>query len=332
MITDRSSVVPMSKVVRIGNPLDLSTQRIEEAVAHIDPAFRNSPQYEDIILNQALGRRVLVKVETCNPIRSFKARGVCTALSECPDVDTVVCASSGNFGQAVAYVGRSRGLSVTIFAPATINPAKQARIEALDASIITLPSHEKAREAALIAGAAPRTLLLQDGASPAIAEGAGTIAVELDTAGPIDAIAVPIGDGSLISGIGCWFRHHRPETRIIGVNPASAPSMYRSWRAGRPIRVDITDTFAEGISVPAPHAESLRRVSHVVDDIVLVDTADITHAMNLAGRQLGIALEPAGAAALAAIAQGSAPGNRIAAILTGANPNPRTHHAHNSLA
>jgi threonine dehydratase len=307
--------------------LDLSPQRIEAATAHIDPVFLDSPQYEDVILNQVLGRRVLVKVETCNPIRSFKGRGVSTALGAGLetglDVDTVVCASSGNFGQAVAYVGRARGLAVRIFAPETINPVKRERMEALGAALTLLPDYAQAREAARGAGSAPGTLLLQDGVPPAIAEGAGTIAVELDTAGPLDAVAVPIGDGSLISGIGCWLRHRRPGTRVIGVNPVSAPTMHRSWQAGRPVRVEITDTFAEGISVPAPHAESLRRVSHVVDEIVLVSKADLLHAMTLAERHLGIALEPAGAAALAAVAQGHVPGERVAAILTGANPNPQ---------
>jgi threonine dehydratase len=303
----------------------LSPLRIEQAITHIDPEFLNSPQYEDVTLNKALGRRVLLKVETCNPIRSFKARGVSVALSGCSNVDTVVCASSGNFGQAVAYVGRSRGLSVRVFVPATINPAKRDRIEALGASITTLPNLERARETARSAGAVPRTLVLEDGVPPAIAEGAGTIAIELGAAGPVDAVAVPIGDGSLIAGIGCWLRHRQPATRIVGINPASAPSMYRSWRAGKPVRVEITDTFAEGISVPTPHAESLRRVSRLVDDIVLVDTAEIAYAITVAERHLGIRLEPAGASALAAIARGRIRGDRVAAILTGANPNPQLH-------
>lgn len=300
--------------------MDLDSTRITAARDVIDPVFLDSPQYEDPLLNAALGRRVLLKVETCNPLRSFKGRGVSVALSEHADIDSVVCASSGNFGQAVAYVGQARGLAVRVFAPDAINPVKRARMEAFGATIVLAADYQAAREAVRTAATEPGTLLLEDGVPAAIAVGAGTIAAELESAGAFDTIAVPIGDGSLISGIGAWIREHRPGTRIIGVNPTTAPAMYESWRAGRPVRVDATDTFAEGISVAIPHAESLQRVSKLVDDIVLVSTDEIRHAMDLAAEHVGIRLEPAGAASLAAIAAGHVPGERVASILTGANP------------
>ncbi len=302
--------------------LELDGARIAAARDVIDPVFLDSPQYEDPLLNAALGRRVLLKVETCNPLRSFKGRGVSVALSEHPSIESVVCASSGNFGQAVAYVGRARGLAVRVFAPASINPVKRARMEAFGATIVLAADYQSAREAVRSAASEPGTLLLEDGVPPAIAVGAGTIAVELEAAGAFDAIAVPIGDGSLISGIGAWIRAHRPGTRVIGVNPAAAPAMYESWRAGQPVRVDASDTFAEGISVAVPHAESLARVSKLVDDIVLVTTDELQQAMDLVERCVGILLEPAGAAGLAAIAQGRVPGERVATILTGANRRP----------
>lgn len=303
-----------------GMDLEPDGARITAARDVIDPVFLDSPQYEDPLLNAALGRRVLLKVETCNPIRSFKGRGVSVALGSHPSIDSVVCASSGNFGQAVAYVGQARGLDVRVFAPASINPVKRARMEAFGASITVAADYAAAREEVRSAASSPGTLLLEDGVPPEIAVGAGTIAAELDAAGAFDAIAVPIGDGSLISGIGAWIRAHRPGTRIIGVNPETAPAMYESWRAGRPVRVDATDTFAEGISVAVPHAESLARVSKLVDDIVLVTTDELCHAMDLAAQHVGIRLEPAGAASLAAIAAGHIPGERVASILTGANP------------
>jgi threonine dehydratase len=303
----------------MGN-LDFDTAQISAARQVIDPVFLDTPQYEDPLLNDALGRRVVLKVETCNPIRSFKGRGVSVALSTATGVDTVVCASSGNFGQAVAYVGRARGMAVRAFAPASINPVKRARMEAFGATITLAADYGEAREAVRSAAEAPGTLLLEDGVPPAIAVGAGTMAAELDAVGPLDAVVVPIGDGSLISGIGCWVREHRPGMRVVGVNPEAAPAMYESFRAGRPVRVDASDTFAEGISVPVPHAASLERVRELVDDIVLVKTEEIAAAMDLAAQHVGIRLEPAGAASLAAIAHGRVAGDRVASILTGANP------------
>src|SRR5215470_10203855 len=86
----------------------VSLANIEEAAHSIDPVFLHSPQYEDGTLNAALGRRVLVKVETANPIRSFKGRGADFFARSLDPRRKIVCASAGNFGQAMAYVGQPR--------------------------------------------------------------------------------------------------------------------------------------------------------------------------------------------------------------------------------
>jgi threonine dehydratase len=303
---------------------DLDIDRVAVARNVIDPVFLDSPQYEDTQLNAALGRHALVKLETGNPIRSFKGRGVGFALRDVPRGTRVVCASSGNFGQAVAYVGRARGLRVSVFTTTTVNAAKRARMEALGAEIVTVgPDFAEARSAVVsYTRANPGTHLITDGTIPDLAEGAATIAEEITRAGGFDSIVVPVGDGSLISGIGLWMREHSPGTAVIGVNPASAPTMQRSLLAERPVTVDVRGTFTEGISVPRPHAESLRRVRALVDDIVLVDDDQILNAMALIARHLSVIPEPSGAAGLAAIASGLVPGGRVATIVTGANPSP----------
>ena len=111
--------------------VDLSLANIEKASRVIDPVFRNSPQFSDEQLNAALGRRVLLKVETVNPIRSFKGRGASFRAQSFERGQHAVCASAGNFGQAVAYAGRSRGIPVTVFVPEGVNPARKARMEIL---------------------------------------------------------------------------------------------------------------------------------------------------------------------------------------------------------
>jgi threonine dehydratase len=117
-------------------PTDLVVLKVAEARAVIPPVFLDTPQYEDELLNRTLGRRVLMKLEFCNPIRSFKGRGVGFALSHLLVGSTVVCSSSGNFGQAVAYVGRSRGLRVRVYTASTVNPVKRARMQALGAVVV----------------------------------------------------------------------------------------------------------------------------------------------------------------------------------------------------
>ncbi|MBB4919820.1 threonine ammonia-lyase [Streptosporangium saharense] len=306
--------------------------RIEKAMRVIDPVFLNTPQYLDEQLCEALGgRAVTVKVETANPVRSFKGRGADLMLSTLAPGTPVVCASSGNFGQAVAYAGRSRGMPVEVFVPETVNPGKRQRMETFGARVIASGADGSAARKAAAAHAErhPDRFYLRDGHQAAIAEGAGTIGVELTRGAPggadgpgFDAVVLPVGDGALINGVACWMKEHAPGTRIVGVNAEGAPSMLESLRAGRAVRLDRARTFADGIAVRDPLEISVRRARALVDEIVLVTDEAIAAAMELAVRTLGIVLEPAGAVGLAAIAEGAVVGDRLATVLTGANPRP----------
>src|SRR5687768_13016590 len=102
--------------------VDLSLARIEEAARTIDPVFLNTPQYADEQLNAALGRNIVVKVETANPLRSFKGRGADFLMGHVGTGPTVVCSSTGNFGQAMAYAGGRRDIPVEVFVPENVNP------------------------------------------------------------------------------------------------------------------------------------------------------------------------------------------------------------------
>ena len=309
--------------------MDLEVARIEKALRVIDPVFLNTPQYLDEQLCRALGgRAVTVKLETANPVRSFKGRGADLMLSTLAPGTPVVCASSGNFGQAVAYAGRARGMPVEVFVPETVNPAKRERMETFGARVVTAGADGSSarRAAAAHAERHPDRIHLQDGLQAAIAEGAGTIGVELTRGAPgasgFDAVVLPVGDGALINGVARWMKEHAPATRIVGVNAEGAPSMLESLRAGRAVRLDRARTFADGIAVCGPLEASVRRARALVDEIVLVSDEAIAAAMELAARTLGIVLEPAGAAGLAAIAEGAVAGDRSATVLTGANPRP----------
>jgi threonine dehydratase len=155
-----------------------------------------------------------------------------------------------------------------------------------------------------------------------MAEGAGTIALEMEALGPIDLAVVQIGDGALASGIACRLR---PQTRIVGVCASGAPAVARSFAAGRAISTPDTDTIATAIAVSEPIPESLARVIALVDEIVLVDDDDIRSAQRLILDVLGIAVEPARAAGVAAVARHAdrLPPGRTAVVLSGAGlPEP----------
>ena len=320
----------MPAIVQNGEPaprmmdVDLSIARIEEATRFIDPVFLNSPQYEDAQLNAALDRRVLVKVETANPIRSFKGRGADFLMGQVSAGTTVVCSSTGNFGQAMAYAGRRRGVAVEVFVPENINPVKLARMRAFGAAVTPIGIDAAAAEsfAREHASANHARIYVDDGRETAIAEGAGTIGVELLRAGPFDAVVLPVGDGALITGVARWIKHHAPNVQVVGVCASGSPCMALSWRAGEPVSTPTSDTIAEGIAVRVPVPESVARMVALVDDMLLVDDDDLLGGMDLAVKTLGILLEPSAAAGLAAVRRHDIRGSRLATVLTGSNLRP----------
>jgi threonine dehydratase len=326
----------------------LNLANIEKAGQLIDPVFLHSPQYEDRTLNATLGRRVLVKVETANPIRSFKGRGADFFARSLDPKQSIVCASAGNFGQAMAYVGRSRRIPVQVFVAHDVNPAKAERMRLLGAKVTLCDGDFEVakRHARRQAIEHPDCIFVEDGAEDAITEGAGTIGVELLAAGTIDTVVVPLGDGALITGIGAWIKDRSPVTRIIGVCPEAAPAMLDAWREARAIPqvpgvphpspssrgvsslagADMNQsshTIADGIEVRVPVQKSVEKMKNLVDDIVLVNDDALIEAMRLSASALGFVLEPSGAAGLAAIRHHELPGERLATILTGSNIHPQ---------
>ena len=189
-----------------------------------------------------------------------------------------------------------------IFAAETASAIKVERMRALGAEV-RLVGHDldAAKQAAKSWAAAAGLRFVEDGREPEIAAGAGTIAVELlRWAEPIDAVLVPIGNGALATGVGSWFKAHSPATRIIGVVAERAPAMMLSWRAGHPVATESADTIADGIAVREPVPEAVTLLAGVLDDVIAVDEDLMIEAMRLAFQTLGLVVEPAGAAGLAA--------------------------------
>jgi threonine dehydratase len=298
--------------------MDLSLERIEAAANKIDPVFLNTPQFVDERLSAELGREVVVKVETLNPIGSFKGRGTWLLAQELDPSRTWVCSTAGNFGQGLAYAARDRRADVHVFVSKDAAPAKVTRMRSLGAEVFASDSPgSAAREHA---DESDERVLVVDGLDPAIAEGAGTIGLELAAAGGIETAVVQVGDGALISGVARWLKSTTPKTRIVGVCAQGAPAMARSFAAGHPVSVEGTGTIASALAIAEPVTESLTRVMALVDDVVLVDDDDLRAAMELIAESPGVCVEPAGAAGVAALLRhrNELPGERVAVLLTGA--------------
>jgi len=310
----------------VSEPHRLSLERIEQAASIIDPVFLNSPQFRAETYGQRLDCEVVVKLETLNPIRSFKGRGTECLMATLSGRPQLVCATAGNFGQGMAFSARKRGVPLTIFAAVTANPLKVERMRALGAEVRLVGENFKAAHSAAKAFAVETgARLIEDGRIPAISEGAGTIGVELlRWPDPFDAILVPLGDGALLGGMARWVKAHHPATQMIGVCASGAPAMERSWRARKSQEIRQTETIADGIEVQSPYPEAVADLIGLADDILLVDDAALITAIQQAHRELGVVLEPAGAAGLAAMNTHRArfKGQVTATILTGGNITP----------
>jgi threonine dehydratase len=279
----------------------LNLESIARAARDINPIFRNSPQFEADALGAEIGARVLLKVETVNPIRSFKGRGTDFYVHETKPAGNLVTASAGNFGQGLAWAARARGVSLDVFAAESANPLKVKRMRDLGATV-HLAGRDFDDAKAHARDHAARTGFVEDGREPSIAEGAGSIAVELCTwPEPIAAAVIPLGNGALLGGMGTWIRHASSQTRIIGVCAENAPAMRDSLRAGHAVETETAITIADGIGVRVPVPEALDYLRPVVDEVVLVSEDGLRRAMELTQSATGLVAEAAGVAGVAAL-------------------------------
>lgn len=290
----------------------------------IDPVFLDTPLYRCEALEPDLGCAVSVKLETANPVRSFKGRGtelVASGLAE-SESRAVVCASAGNLGQALAWSGRGRGLDVTVVASRFAPAAKLDRIRALGAELELVDGDfDMARERAAAVARRDGVRLVEDSLDIETCEGAATIGLELVDAGPFDAVLIALGGGAMATGVGHVVKACAPGVEVICVQPVGAPAMTLSYRRRRVVTTDSTDTIADGVAGRRPIPAVLDDLLLVADDAVLVREASIIAGMRRLFDQAGLVVEPSAALGVAAILEDRDrfAGRHVATIVCGGN-------------
>lgn len=310
----------------------LDTDRIRAARQVIDPVFLDTPLYRCEALEPGLGCAVSIKLETANPVRSFKARGTEVVASLLADQASraAVCASAGNLGQALAWSGRGRGLDITVVASRFATRAKLDRIRAWGAGLELVDGdHETARERAAAIARYDGIRLVEDSLDIETCEGAATIGLELvDTAPSFDTVLIALGGGALATGVGHVVKALAPEVEVICVQPLGAPALTRSWHRRRVVTTDSTDTIADGVAGRCPIPAVLDDLLLVADDAVLVQEASIIAGMRMLLDHAGLVVEPSAALGIAAILEDRDrfAGRHVVTIVCGSNVDLDAYH------
>jgi threonine dehydratase len=244
-----------------------------------------------------------LKLETFQPTGSFKVRGALSALTLADE--PVVCASAGNHALAIAWAAAELGIDATVVVAETASPAKIDAIRRFPATLVLHGADydEAERHALSLPGR-----YVSPYNDTAVIAGAGTVALELADA---ETIVVPIGGGGLAAGIGL-----ASGARIVGVVPEASPAMQAAVRGIS--EVEVRPTLADGLAGNIePASVTIDLCARLVDEIVTVTEEEIADAMRFLAREHGLVAEGSGAAAVAAIRAGRAPGG--IAIVTGRN-------------
>lgn len=295
-------------------------ERIADSVVY-------TPTIPMLALGDRLPGRCFLKLENVQRTGSFKDRG---ALNRLLDLDEgerargVVTASAGNHAQAVAYHCGRLGISARVVMPEHTPLIKVTNTRRLGAEVsfsgATLS--DSMVEARRLEAEEQRVLIHAFDDDRVIA-GQGTMGLELLEQLPdLTAVVVPIGGGGMISGIAAAIREQRPGVRVYGVEASAAASALASRRAGEVVRVETSETIADGIAVKRVGDCTFPMIERYVDDIVAVDETRIADAVHLLLEQEKTLAEGAGAVPLAAVLEGLLPlkaSDVTAMILSGGN-------------
>jgi len=266
-----------------------------------------------------------LKCESLQKTGSFKVRGALNAIAALDDGARrrgVVTFSAGNHAQAVAWAASAAGVGSTVVMPETASESKAAASAAYGATVIRHGTGAQAFEHAMALAREHRYAFVHPFDQVEIIAGTATIGFEiLEQAPDVEVIVVPVGGGGLLSGIATAVRRLRPGVRLIGVEPTGADAMRRSLDAGHPVRIDRVDTIADGLGAPFAGEITYPIIRDLVDDVVLVDDTEIARALALILARCKLLVEPAGAAAVAALLAGRIPatGRHVVALLSGGN-------------
>jgi threonine dehydratase len=297
-------------------------KEIEAAADRIAGVASKTPLVESPALSKLTGHEVYLKLECFQPIRVFKIRGAYNKISLLTQ-SSVVAASSGNHGIAVAYGSRLLSKKCTVVVPENAVSEKVDTITEYGAKVVKAGRFSNEREATA------RKIAVDTGAAFVhpfndidVIAGQGTCGLEIaHQLDDIDAVLVPVGGGGLISGISTALKAIRPKTRVYGVEPQAAPKLTEALKAKKVITVPSPVSIADGLIPSALGELTYRACSKNVEGSFTVSEDDILRATRVMIREARILAEPSGAAPLALLLSGPSRsiGRRVVLVVSGGN-------------
>jgi threonine dehydratase len=288
----------------------ISLQDIESAQARIAGQVRRTPVIRAAPLKQPITEAALwLKLENLQISGSFKARGAMNKLLSLSDDELkrgLVTASGGNHGLAVAYAGWLMKVPATVFLPHNTPPSKADQVRSWDARVIIEGAvWDDANRAALSFAGQTGATYIHPFEDPAVIAGQGTVGLEILADLPdVDAVLVAIGGGGLIVGVALAAKSLKPGIKVIGVEPAGAPTLYESLRAGQVITLTEIRTAANTLAPRRTSQINFDIIRDNVEKIVLVTDDEMRETARWLWRELGIGAELSSAAAVAALMSG----------------------------
>jgi threonine dehydratase len=309
---------------RFTGPISVTLEDVRSAQNRITADIIRTPLVLSEAASERAGTPVYLKLENLQRTGTFKVRGALskvTSLSPEQQQRGLVCASTGNHGLGVAYASSCFEVRCIVVLPEDANPHKVSLLQKLGAEIVCYGKtsdvlEQRADQISHENGCS----YVHSFADPVVIAGQGTVGLEiLGDLPQLDEVYVPIGGGGLISGIAVAIKEQRPQTRILGVQPEFANSMWQALRDGRVAALLEVRTVADGLAASVTDALNLAIVQHYVEEVILVSDQAILESMLFLLEHAKVWVEPSGAASFAGLLANPKRRGQGVAVISGGN-------------
>lgn len=307
-----------------------SIENVQQAAERLKGIVNRTPLTINRTASEMYGANIYFKREDLQPVRSYKLRGAynkMATLSTAELAKGVVCASAGNHAQGVAFACNKMEVHGTIFMPTPTPGQKLEQVRMFGGDYVSVvlagDTFDEAKDAALDFCASRGAVFIHPFDDPHIIEGQATIGLELLEQLPekIDYVFVPIGGGGLASGLSSVLQQLSPETKIIGVEPAGAPSMKKALEKGETVLLERINKFVDGAAVQRVGEYTFDICRNTLHDMHTVDEGRICQVILSLYNKDAIVVEPAGALSVAALAYYAKEieGKNVVCVISGSN-------------